>query len=92
VINGTKIRKYYDYLNAQHQWEEGGKVGEAPTKVARVVELHPTVDWKNRFTIKASKFVTTTIEVNLYYNKAQSDEVLIQSNLKVGLTYTFKNK
>ena len=92
VINGTKIRNYYDYLNAQRQWEEGGQVGEAPTKVARVVELHPTVDWKNRFTIKASKFVTTTIEVNLYYNKAQSDEVLIQSNLKVGLTYTFKNK
>ena len=92
VINGTKIRDYYDYLTAHRIWEENGKIGTEPAAVGRVVELHPTVDWKNRITLKASKFITTTIEINLYYNKAQSNAVLLQSNLKVGLSYTFKNK
>ena len=92
VINGTKIRDYYDYLTAHRSWEENGKIGTEPAAVGRVVELHPTVDWKNRITLKASKFITTTIEINLYYNKAQSNAVLLQSNLKVGLSYTFKNK
>ena len=92
VINGTKIRDYYDYLTAHRIWEENGKIDTEPAAVGRVVELHPTVDWKNRITLKASKFITTTIEINLYYNKAQSDAVLLQSNLKVGLSYTFKNK
>ena len=54
--------------------------------------LHPTVDWRNTITIKASTYFQTQIMFDLYYDKALSDEVMIKSFISLGLTYTFKNK
>jgi hypothetical protein len=71
----------------------GGSIeGMEPTAVPRHDMLHPTVDWRNTITIKASTYFQTQIMFDLYYDKALSDEVMIKSFISLGLTYTFKNK
>lgn len=92
VARRSKIRDYKDYLDALDKWNEGGQVGDAPAGVPKYVELDPTVDWQNKFTIRASKYLATTIDVNLYYDKTQNTAVQIYSLLSLGITYTFKNK
>lgn len=52
----------------------------------------PTLRWENTFDIKATKYISTQIYVQLYYNKAEYHKLQLQSMLSVGLTYTFKNK
>lgn len=52
----------------------------------------PTLRWENTFDIKATKYISTQIYVQLYYNKAEYHKLQCQSMLSVGLTYTFKNK
>ena len=48
--------------------------------------------WTNTIDIKATKFITTTLSFELYYNRAQNVDVQTKTLLSVGLTYTFKNK
>ena len=55
-------------------------------------KVHPTVRWENTVNIKATKYLTTDLYFQMYYNKAQSTSVQTQTLLSVGLTYTFKNK
>mgnify|MGYP003482524639 CR=1 FL=1 len=55
-------------------------------------ETMPTLRWENTFDIKATKYISTQIYVQLYYNKAEINKLQVQSMLSVGLTYTFKNK
>ncbi|MBO5831416.1 MAG: DUF3078 domain-containing protein [Alistipes sp.] len=55
-------------------------------------ETLPTLRWENTFDIKATKYISTQIYVQLYYNNAESKELQLQGMLSVGLTYTFKNK
>ena len=52
----------------------------------------PTLRWENTIDIKATKYISTQIYVQLYYNKAEINKLQVQSMLSVGLTYTFKNK
>ena len=52
----------------------------------------PTLRWENTIDIKATKYFSTQIYVQLYYNKAEVNKLQVQSMLSVGLTYTFKNK
>ena len=52
----------------------------------------PTLRWENTIDIKATKYISTQIYVQLYYNKAEWHQLQVQSMLSVGLTYTFKNK
>ena len=52
----------------------------------------PTLRWENTIDIKATKYFSTQIYVQLYYNRAESSHLQLQSMLSVGLTYTFKNK
>lgn len=52
----------------------------------------PTLRWENTIDIKATKYISTQIYVQLYYNKAEYHKLQVQSMLSVGLTYTFKNK
>ena len=93
VSNLTKIRKYDEYVDALEKWQaEGSPEGLAPTAVDRHVMLHPTVDWRNSFRIKASKYFETELTLNMYYDKAQNTTVMLKSFLSLGLTYTFKNK
>lgn len=92
VMKHDKIHDYYAYLRDKRQWEAAGSVGPAPVAVPYNVELHPTVEWKNTFTIRTAKYLTTIMQINMFYNKAASDKVEIQSYLKLGFSYTLKNK
>ena len=52
----------------------------------------PTLRWENTIDIKATKYISTQIYFQLYYNKTEIDKLQVSSMLSVGLTYTFKNK
>ena len=84
----NKIHDYSDYENAYAEWEAAGK----DPKTKPWLPIHPTVRWTNTLDIKATKFITTTVSFQLYYNRAQNVDVQTQTLLSVGLTYTFKNK
>ncbi len=84
----NKVRKYGDYVVAYDKWvADGKKSGEKP-----ILPVHPTVRWENTISLKASKYFTTDISFQLYYNRAQHLKVQTQTLLSVGLSYTFKNK
>lgn len=89
----SKIRDYRDYMDSFEQWEANGSpAGLEPQSVPRHEMLHPTIDWRNTITIKASSYFQTQIMLDLYYDKALSDSMMIKSFISLGLTYTFKNK
>ena len=48
--------------------------------------------WENTVEIKATKYISTQINFQLYYNRAQNYDVQTQTLLSVGFAYTFKNK
>ena len=50
------------------------------------------LSWENTLDIKATKYLSTTLSFQLYYNRAQNVDVQTRTLLSVGLTYTFKNK
>ena len=84
----NKVRDYGDYVVAYDKWvAEGKKSSEKP-----ILPVHPTVRWENTISLKASKYFTTDISFQLYYNRAQHLKVQTQTLLSVGLSYTFKNK
>lgn len=84
----NKVSKYADYLTAMDVWKEAG---EDPKKKP-FLPVHPTVRWENTVTIKATKYLSTVFSFQLYYNRAQNVDVQTQTQLSVGLAYTFKNK
>lgn len=65
---------------------------EATEALPEYVHVVPTVRWENTIDIKATKYFSTQIYVQLYYNKAEINKLQLQSMLSVGVTYTFKNK
>ena len=65
---------------------------EATEDKPKYEHVVPTVRWENTIDIKATKYISTQIYVQLYYNKAEINKLQVQSMLSVGLTYTFKNK
>ena len=84
----NKIAKFSDYIAAYDKWEADGKDQETkPT-----LPIHPTVRWENTLDIKPTKYLTTSINFQLYYNRAQSYAVQTQAILSGGLSYTFQNK
>ena len=92
VSNSSKIRAYKDYEKALKAWEDAGSLGVAPEAVPHHESLHPTVDWRNSVIFRASKYFSTELVLDMAYNKAQDSRVMLKSFLKLGLTYTFKNK
>ncbi len=85
IDQDNKFRKFDEYKAAVAAWD-----GNAATKPA--LAIHPTVRWENTIEIKATKFISTQINFQLYYNRAQNYDVQLQTLLSVGLAYTFKNK
>jgi hypothetical protein len=92
VARSSKIDAWRDYENEYEKWQQGGQTGTAPVAPEKVLSLHPTVEWRNTLTFKASKFFSTQIYFQLNYDKAQNSSVQMYSMLTLGLTYTFKNK
>ena len=84
----NKISDYSKYLEAFKKWNAGDKnIKDNPR-----LPIHPIVRWTNTIDIKATKFLSTTLSFELYYNRAQNVDVQTKTLLSVGLTYTFKNK
>lgn len=93
VARGSKIRAYNNYLDELKAWESAGsEEANKPVKVPTFVALHPTIEWRNTISFKASKYVSTDLFFQLNYDKAQNTTVQLYSMLTLGLTYTFKNK
>ena len=84
----NKISDYSKYLEAFEKWNAGDKnIKDKPR-----LPIHPIVRWTNTIDIKATRFLSTTLSFELYYNRAQNVDVQTKTLLSVGLTYTFKNK
>lgn len=84
----NKISNYSEYRKAFDEWNAGEKKIEDKPRLP----IHPTVRWENTIEIRATKFLATTFNFQLYYNRAQNVDVQTLMLLSVGLTYTFKNK
>lgn len=85
----NRYRQFDAYKAAYAAWEASAekKIGDKP-----VLAIHPTVRWENTLEIRATKFISTQINFQLYYNRAQNYDVQLQTLLSVGFSYTFKNK
>ena len=84
----NKISNMHAYHEAYEQWEQTDK----SIKTRPNLPIHPTVRWENALDIKATRFLTTSISFQLYYNRAQHTGLQTKTILSVGLSYTFKNK
>ena len=89
----NKISDYTKYLEAYDKWadKEDTSVGHDIKDKPRL-PIHPIVRWENTIDIKATKYLSTSLSFQLYYNRAQNLDVQTRTLLSVGLTYTFKNK
>ncbi len=89
----NKYKQFDSFRDAYTKWENaadptvGHDIGDKPT-----LAIHPTIRWENTFEIKATKYISTQINFQLYYNRAQNYDVQTQTLLSVGFAYTFKNK
>lgn len=84
----NKYHNYHNYLDAYDRWEQSGKnIKDKPR-----LPVHPIVRWTNTIDIKATKYLSTQLNFELYYNRSQNVETMTKTLLSVGLTYTFKNK
>lgn len=89
----NKISNYSSYIRALEKWENkddttvGHELSDKPN-----LPIHPIVRWTNTIDIKATKYLSTQLNFELYYNRSQNVETMTKTLLSVGLTYTFKNK
>lgn len=84
----NKVSDYRAYKEQYDRWNAGEKLPQDKP----VLAIHPTVRWENTIDIKATKYLSTTFNFQLYYNRAQNLGVQTQTLLSVGVSYTFKNK
>ena len=82
----TTLYSFYGWINQVAQQQATRKTGVEYESIA------PTVRWENTVDIKATKYISTQVYFQLYYNKAQNKQIQTQTVLGVGLAYTFKNK
>ena len=84
----NRIDDYTEYRHAYEAWLAGDQNVKDKPRLA----IHPTVRWENTLELYATKYIKTTVNFQLYYNRAQNLDVQTFTQLTVGLTYTFKNK
>ena len=88
IGQANKYHNYHRYLEAYEKWEQSDKnIKEKPR-----LPVHPIVRWTNTIDIKATKYLSTQFNFELYYNRSQNVETMTKTLLSVGLIYTFKNK
>ncbi|MDE6508232.1 MAG: DUF3078 domain-containing protein [Alistipes sp.] len=89
----NKISDYSDYMRALDAWNDKDNPYVSHELIDKPnLPIHPTVRWTNTIDIKATKYLSTTLNFELYYNRAQNVDVQTKTLLSVGLAYTFKNK
>lgn len=84
--------KISDYTEFRKAWEKWDTSADKNIKDKPRLPIHPTVRWENTIEISATKYLKTSFNFQLYYNRAQNVDVQTRTLLSVGLTYTFKNK
>ena len=82
----TTLYSFYGWINQVSQQNK------SKTNGVQYESIAPTVRWENTIDIKATKYISTQVYFQLYYNKAQNTKIQTQTVLGVGLAYTFKNK
>ncbi len=88
IGQANKYSNYTRYREAYKKWEQGDKnIKDKPR-----LPVHPIVRWTNTIDIKATKYLSTQFNFELYYNRSQNVKTMTKTLLSVGLTYTFKNK
>ncbi|MEG1672409.1 MAG: DUF3078 domain-containing protein [Alistipes sp.] len=92
ITNIGQKNKYTDYTEFRQAFDKWSSVQKPNIKEKPRLSIHPTVRWENTIDIKATKYLSTTLSFQLYYNRAQNLDVQTQTLLSVGLIYTFKNK
>ena len=85
----NQYHRYKNYVKAYDDWVANGN-GDIKTKPR--LPIHPIVRWTNTLDIRATKYLTTQINFELYYNRSQHLDAMTKTLLSVGLIYTFKNK
>ncbi len=91
----TTLYSFYGWINQASQQSASKKWNADPANAGNPLSyesIAPTVRWENTIDIKATKYFSTQLYFQLYYNKAQNKHVQTQTVLGVGLAYTFKNK
>ena len=91
----TTLYSFYGWINqvAQQRISAEWNADSAHANdLLHFESIVPTVRWENTIDIKASKYISTQLYFQLYYNKAQNKKIQTQTVLGVGLAYTFKNK
>ncbi len=87
ISNVAYDNLYTDYAEYQAAAEAYSGSGKAP-KYA----VTPTVRWSNKVEIKATKYLYTNVNFELYYDRSQNFKVQTKTLLSLGVSYKFKNK
>ncbi len=88
VAYANIYRDYAEYEKAAEEYAaESTHSGSSP-KYA----VTPTVRWSNKLEIKATKYLYTNVNFELYYDRAQNTRIQTKTILSLGASYKFKNK
>ncbi len=88
ISQENRYSKFDAFKAATEEWKNNGQ----DISLKPALAIHPTVRWENTIELKATKYIATQINFQLYYNRAQCYDVQLQTLLSVGFSYTFKNK
>ncbi|MFI3282052.1 MAG: DUF3078 domain-containing protein [Rikenellaceae bacterium] len=87
ITNVATENSYCNYADYEAAAAEYNGIGAAPT-----FALKPTVRWTNKLEIKATKYLYTNVNFELYYDRAQHVNIQTKTILSLGVSYKFKNK
>ena len=88
----TTAYSFYGWITDLSSMKKFKPVEMEDGTMSKYEHVVPTIRWENTIDIKATKYISTQIYFQLYYNKAEYKKLQVSSMLSVGLTYTFKNK
>ncbi len=86
VSSKNVYKDYSEFEVAIEEWNSTN-IGDKPT-----YSIIPTVRWANSLEIKATEYITTNINFELYYDRAQERDIQTKTILSVGIAYKFTNK
>ncbi len=77
---------YKKYEAAISEWNETNE-GDKPVYLVK-----PNLRWVNRLEIKATKYLYTNVNFELYYDRSQNVNIQTKTILSLGMSYKFTNK
>ena len=92
MTNLVTENRYNDYRAYKKAYDAWSAQANPLPQDKPVLAIHPIVRWENTIEIHATKYLSTSLNFQLYYNRAQNLDVQTKTLLSVGLSYTFKNK